>query len=381
MWTRRQFMTKSALGVLGAAGTALAFPAEGGREQMPDGSQARGMVNEACEAAIQRGLDYLADKQNKADGSWGTGAYVANVAVTSLGALAMMAGGSQPGRGRYGKHVKKALDWVLSKGALGARPGAFGVQHPDGFLFNSGHGGQQGPMYSHGFGTLLLGEVCGMLSDPAESDRARQALEKAVKIIIKAQNVQGGWRYNAEPRDADISVTVCQIMGLRSARNAGVFVPKSVVDRCIKYVKDSQLGDGSFVYQLTNRNFGGGFGGQGGGFARTAAGLAALYSSGIYNDEAGQIQRGLDYLSRNRPQLFNRLADMHYFYGHYYAVQVMWTAGGHYWADWYPTIRDELVAHQQGDGSWSDMLCSHYGTAMACIILQVPNNYLPILQK
>jgi len=27
------------------------------------------------------------------------------------------------------------------------------------------------------------------------------------------------------------------------------------------------------------------------------------------------------------------------------------------------------------------MICSHYGTAMACIILQVPNNYLPILQK
>jgi hypothetical protein len=380
MWTRRQFMTKSALGVLGAAGTALAFPAEGGREQMPDGSQARGMVNEACDAAVQRGLDYLAARQQP-DGSWGTGAYQANVAITSLGALAMMAGGSQPGRGRYGKHVKKALDWVLSRGALGARNGAFGVQHPDGFLFNSSHGGQQGPMYSHGFGTLLLGEVCGMLPAAADSDRVREALHKAVGIIVKAQHGSGGWRYNPIPHDADISVTVCQIMALRSARNAGIFVAKSVVDRCIDYVKKSQVGDGSFVYQLSNARFPGGFGGAGGGFARTAAGLAALYSAGIYNDEAGQIQRGLEYLSRNRPALFNRLADMHYFYGHYYAVQVMWTAGGRYWTDWYPSIRDELVSHQHPDGSWQDMLCSHYGTAMACIILQVPNNYLPILQK
>ena len=34
---------------------------------------------------------------------------------------------------------------------------------------------------------------------------------------------------------------------------------------------------------------------------------------------------------------------MHYFYGHYYAAQAMWTAGGDYWAEWYPPIRDELL--------------------------------------
>ena len=72
---------------------------------------------------------------------------------------------------------------------------------------------------------------------------------------------------------------------------------------------------------------------------------------------------------------------MHYFYGHYYAVQAMWTAGGDYWTSWYPAIRDELIAAQQNDGSWDDGICPHYATAMACIILQVPNNYLPILQR
>jgi hypothetical protein len=72
---------------------------------------------------------------------------------------------------------------------------------------------------------------------------------------------------------------------------------------------------------------------------------------------------------------------MHYFYGHYYAVQAMWTAGGNYWTEWFPAIREELIGGQRPDGSWMDPLCSHYGTAMASIILQVPNNYLPILQK
>jgi hypothetical protein len=59
----------------------------------------------------------------------------------------------------------------------------------------------------------------------------------------------------------------------------------------------------------------------------------------------------------------------------------MWTAGGEYWKNWYPGIRDELIAHQHPEGHWLDHTCPHYGTAMACIILQIPNNYLPILQK
>ncbi len=59
----------------------------------------------------------------------------------------------------------------------------------------------------------------------------------------------------------------------------------------------------------------------------------------------------------------------------------MWSAGGDYWREWYPAIREELLTMQRTDGSWRDQLCPHYGTAMACLVLQVPNNYLPILQK
>ena len=44
-------------------------------------------------------------------------------------------------------------------------------------------------------------------------------------------------------------------------------------------------------------------------------------------------------------------------------------------------VRESLVARQQEDGSWTDPICVEYGTAMACIILQMPNNYLPIFQR
>src|SRR5262249_46049118 len=103
------------------------------------------------------------------------------------------------------------------------------------------------------------------------------------------------------------------------------------------------------------------------------------YSAGIYDDE--DVTRGLDFLIQNKPTGFPPRRDMHYFYGHYYAAQAMWTAGGKYWSEWFPAIRDELTRSQQGDGSWTDLICAHYGPAMALIILQIPNNYLPILQK
>ena len=47
----------------------------------------------------------------------------------------------------------------------------------------------------------------------------------------------------------------------------------------------------------------------------------------------------------------------------------------------HPAIRDQLVARQRDDGSWLDTICPEYGTAMAALILQMPNNYLPIFQR
>jgi hypothetical protein len=74
-----------------------------------------------------------------------------------------------------------------------------------------------------------------------------------------------------------------------------------------------------------------------------------------------------------------RFGNDHYFYGHYYAVQAMWHAGGEHWAKWYPAIRDTLLARQGEDGSWPDSeVCPKFGTAMAAIILQMPNNFVPI---
>ena len=68
----------------------------------------------------------------------------------------------------------------------------------------------------------------------------------------------------------------------------------------------------------------------------------------------------------------------HYFYGNYYAVQAMFLAGGEYWAQWYPAIRDQLISRQGGGGNWSGDVSDDYATSLALIILQMPNRYLPV---
>src|SRR5690606_39034713 len=175
-------------------------------------------------------------------------------------------------------------------------------------------------------------------------------------------------RYNPVPYDADVSVTICQIMALRSARNAGIEVSKDVIDRAVEYVRRCQNPDGGFKYQLES--------GQSA-WPRSAAGVASLYYAGIYEDNA--IDRGLDYLRINALPGHAMASRAHYFYGHYYAVQAMYLAGGAHWERWWPAIRQELLASQLDDGSWDDRSVGpSYGTSMALIILQMPKRYLPI---
>jgi hypothetical protein len=59
----------------------------------------------------------------------------------------------------------------------------------------------------------------------------------------------------------------------------------------------------------------------------------------------------------------------------------MWHARGDYWKAWYPAIRDVLQILQAKSGSWPASISREFGTAMACLVLQMPQNYLPIFQR
>ena len=358
-------MRTAALAGLIVCGSALAQQ-PGGEVDVarPDGSvsaQNKALDNELTPemaAAVTKGMKYLVGTQIT-DGSFGDGRYGKNVAVSALAGIALMADGNLPGRGDYGEAVAKCVDYVLANCT------------ESGLIAGEG---TNGPMYGHGFATLFLGEVYGMTSgggDTALAGRIHEALVKSVHLIEQTQNDEGGWRYNPVPYDADVSVTICQIMGLRSARNAGIEVSKETIDRAVEYVRKCQNPDGGFKYQLES--------GQSG-WPRSAAGVASLYYAGIYKDDA--IDRGIAYLMREALPGQAGSSKAHYYYGHYYAVQAMYLAGGANWAKWWPAIRDELVHTQADDGSWEDRSVGYtYATAMSLIILQMPKRYLPIFQK
>lgn len=312
--------------------------------------------NEMTDAAldsIDRGLRYLKSQQNS-DGSFGRGRYGKHVGITALCCLAFMADGHVPGRGEYGDVVEKGLEFVLTYAA------------ETGLLASDSN---HGPMYGHGFAALFLGEIYGM--NPTDT-RVREALVRATRLIVNTQNEEGGWRYNPVPYDADVSVTICQVMALRSARNAGIKVPKETIDRAVEYVRKCQNPDGGFKYMLNT---------GGSAWPRTAAGVATLFYAGIHEDDA--IDRGLDYLMREAmPGAGFRSAQSHYHYGHYYAVQAMYLAGGEHWARWWPAIREDVISKQSANGSWLDHYAGGaYATSMSLIILQMPKRYLPIFQK
>jgi len=305
-------------------------------------------------AAVDKGLVYLAGIQNEDGGFGRTGGYSSHAGITGLAGLAFMSQGSLPDRGKYGKNVQKCLEFIT------AHTGRSG--------FISGGGVSHGPMYGHGFATLFLAEVYGMSPDPV----VREKLSRAVDLIVRTQNDEGGWRYQPIKYDADLSVTICSIMALRAARNNGIRVPKATVDKAVDYVKKSQNPDGGFSYTLNSR---------GSAFPRSAAGVCSLYNCGIY---AGpEVERGLAYLMKHKPGAGGQgNVGGFYFYGNYYATQAMFIAGGDYWKQWWPAISKDLVGKQSAqDGSWSGEAGREYGTAMACIILQIPNRYLPILQR
>ena len=311
------------------------------------------LVTPGAKRAIDRGLNFLLRNQvttGRNRGAFGTSGMSAGVATASLGGLAMMCGGNAPGHGPFGKAIDLAAEFVMKN------------TRDSGYIAKLDSGSREN-MYGHGFGMLFLSQAYGM----TQKKEIREKLKKAVALTCKCQNNQGGWRYKPVKQDADLSITVCQIMGLRGARDAGIDVPDNVRAKCIEYVQKSQnKTNGSFRYTM-----------QGGHttFAMTAAGVTSLYSAGIYEGES--VEKALEYLMRYKPS--GTPSGGHYFYSNYYAVQAMWHAGGKYWAEWYPLIRDQLVKNQTAEGSWqSSEAGPEFGAAMAGIILQMPLNYLPV---
>ena len=301
-------------------------------------------ISPKLKRVVDKGLRYLARTQNE-KGYWG-GTYGNSSGIVGLAALAFMAHGEVPGEGNYGRSLSRALEYILSQ------------SREDG-LVSAGSGST---MYNHGFATLALAEACGM----SKRKDLLPKLERAVQLIIKSQNQLGGWRYTPNSQDADITVTGCQMMALRAAKNAGIDVPEEVIKKGVAYIKRCSCPDGGFGYQA---------GSGGSGVARTGIGVVILSLCGEH--ESPEVAKGVNYL-RSRPYE----SSSYYYYALYYCSQALFQAGGKTWESWNANTVNKLISSQREDGSWSQgNYSAAYPTAMALLALEVNWQLLPIYQK
>lgn len=312
--------------------------------------------------AIGEGLAFLAKTQNS-DGSWGDRHPVAD---TSLALMAFMLQGNVPGAGRgaYGNNMDRGIAYIIGVGEKGNR----------GYLGTPSH---HGGMYEHGLAILALSEAWGQ----STNRKLGNTLKKAVDITISAQNSYpnepskgGGWRYNPEPRDADLSMTVMHTVALNSAKEAGISVPDETLNRAVKYV----------LYCQDETSGGFGYSGPSGpGFARTAAGVMSLLMCGVdHNHQA--VKRGMRFLNSYPNQKFT--GGSHYLYANYYAIQCMYQTGTAEFNAYYTQIMYSLLdpKRRRSDARgkyWSIKEGDTYSTAMAILILGVPYRFLPIYQR
>jgi hypothetical protein len=335
--------------------------------------------SEAVEKASDAALAYLA-KQQAAEGDARGSFSLPNGTDTGLvacGLLAFLSSGSTPGRGPYGREAALCVDYLCAN----AQPwGEDSAGRKRSLLWRDG--GRGGIMYHHGLATLALAEAWGESRDP----RVGEILQQAVRLILDSQTVgmdalgrrrygvhHGGWRYQPRPGEADLSVTVMQVVALRASQNAGVDVPRAAIDHAVEYLKRCyDPAEGNFRYQPE--------GNVHKGPALNAGAALALELAGAY--DAPETIAAVKAASGADEKDFQHWR----YYLAYYAAQAMYQHGQG-WEAFHARMAAMALADQQSAGGPAGPIAADqdsgtlYSTAAAVQILNIPRGFLPIYQR
>jgi hypothetical protein len=370
--------------------------------------------------AVEDGLNWLARHQG-ADGHWGAdclstapnsrcdpngpcqgpgGAYEA--AHTGLALLAFQAAGHYYFNGqKYSGQVAKGLDCLVQ----GQSPDGsiVGSQNPSPEEINAGAKFHRYFMYEHAMATFAMCEACAVaIAEGKKPDpRYQTAAARAVSFIEKVQHRDGGWRYQADPKErSDCSVSGWVMLALKTAREAKVEVSLQTVARMMHFFA-AHYADGQTYYILGPDPKpliwqGADMGTQ----ATTGVGMMAVEFF-QHKLDSPIVQWGAAYLADQADALAPRPAAAGFggvpfpevkgmafmvpgnnYYIWYNCTMAMFQVGGEPWKRWNGVLRDRVIALQvQGQecdrGSWvpDDPYSLHggriYSTALAVLTLEV----------
>lgn len=295
-----------------------------------------------AELVYEKGLNFLASTQNE-KGAWND-SVGSEAGVVGLAVAAFLAHGEDPVNGQYAKNIRNGIDYILSQ-----------QNTKNGYIGSS--------MYNHAFATKALAEAYGVVDNP----KIAPALKQAVDLILSSQkrNRFGAWRYTPDSRDADTTVTGCQLVTLFAARNAGISVPDEAIRRALAYLNNNRGSEGSYGYTSAS----------GGKPTLTAIGLLCL-SLAKETDSRG-FQASLEYLKKNLDY-----RDRYYpYYYEYYMAQALFHADEDTWREWNARNIRYLATIQSTDGSFPGNQGPSFNTAGALLSLALNYRFLPIYEK
>lgn len=321
------------------------------------GLQAREAVtDDMIDASIRRGLDFIARGQIET-GAFDSGPGRSYLGIPALCGMAFLAVGDTPLSQPNGPTILRIADYLLNSA------------REDGYMGVNG-----GKMYSHCIATLFLSEVSGMV-DGERQGKIAELLPKAVKIILSAQAVKkqgnsaGGWRYEPNSNDSDMSCTGWAVMALRSARLNGAAVPEEAIDKAVEFIiSHHNERTGTFGYQNTDAEAD----------KLTGAGLLCLELCGRHGTPP-TLAAGR-YIAAN----FRRLEKANRrLYGLYYAAQGLFQIGGEPWRNFSNWMYGFWIPLQKSNGSWDvgEDVCPYYQTSLVILAFTVPYRQLPIYQR
>ena len=323
--------------------------------QVPAASEAK------VEQVVRRGLDWLAARQSRR-GSWSANDQRYPTAMTALAGTALLMEGSTTTQGPYADAVRQAVDYLASRSRSN---GLIGDPKTDDRY-----------TYGHGFSMLFLSQVLGEEEDERRREELVRVLERAVEFSGRAQTKDGGWGYVSAKDGNNFdegSTTITQVQGLRGCRNAGIPVPREIIEKAISYIHRCTMPDGGVQYSSK---------GGGGRPAISAAAIACLFNAGEYDDT--HVPRMLDYAEKHLGNINNN-GFGHWHYEHFYYAQVMYREGGRKWSAYRDQIEKRLVSEAQKDNAglfWPQGYIGHvYTTATNLTILQLDKGALPIYQR
>jgi len=326
------------------------------------------------ESSVDWALQWLAEHQEP-DGHWDCAKYGGgnhNVAVSSMALLAFLGAGNSNKFGKYRKTVASGTYWLVQQ------------QNANGSI---------GPhRYEAGIALMAISEAFGM-GDTSVKDSA----QKAVNWAAASQCPTGGWDYSPKSIRVDTSVTGWWVMGIKSAKTAGLTVPYEVIEKALKYIQQATtdpVGDNGYggtstcsyssntedVKQVK----------RGGGSGRlTAVALTCLQFLGRPRTDPQVLSTANKVISDGFPT-----ADKSDFYRWYYSCLGLFQMGvrSEYWRKWNDPLKNTLLATQvkegtfkENKGSWNYETEAHgksWGrvgqTALGALMLEVYYRYYDV---